>query len=458
MGHFVPHTDAEIAAMLGRPRAVVARRAVRRPCPTALRLAGGLDMPPGLSEPDVAGRDGPAGRRQPAVGADLVCFAGGGRLRPRGASAVTRRWRSAPSSSPPTRRTSPRWPRACCRRCSSTRPWSPAWPGSPIANASLYDGATRRGRGGQPGRGRHRPPDGAGSAAASTRTGAQVLATFAAGTGHDLVDVPLDDGVDRLGRGRAGDAARRRASSQYPNYLGVPRGPGRGRAAVADRTGALLVVGFDPVSAGLLRAPGECGADVVVGEGQPFGTPLSLRRPLPRAVRLPPGARAPPARPPGGRDGRHRRAGRAYVTTLRAREQDIRREKASSNVCTNQTLIAVTAADPAGVAGHRRACASWPCAAPAAPATPGRRCSPSPASSRWPPAPDRCGSSPCGSPVPADGRSSGMAEEGFLAGVAVGCRRRGRPTAATACWWRSPSGAPGPRSTPTSAALEKVVR
>ena len=71
----------------------------------------------------------------------------------------------------------------------------------------------------------------------------------------------------------------------YPNYLGCLEDLADARA-LCDRTGALLVVGSDPVCGGLLRSPGEWGADVVVGEGQAFGTPLELRRSLPRAVRL----------------------------------------------------------------------------------------------------------------------------------------------------------------------------
>jgi glycine dehydrogenase subunit 1 len=97
------------------------------------------------------------------------------------------------------------------------------------------------------------------------------------------------------------------------------------------------------VAAGLLHPPGRLGADVVVGEGQPFGTPLSFGGPYLGlfACRLE-HVRRLPGRLVGETvdvEGR-----RAYVTTLRAREQDIRREKASSNVCTNQTLIAVCAA------------------------------------------------------------------------------------------------------------------
>jgi glycine dehydrogenase subunit 1 len=126
---------------------------------------------------------------------------------------------------------------------------------------------------------------------------------------------------------------------QYPNHLGCIEDLSAA-AEVARRTGALLLVAADPVAAGLLRPPGAYGADVVVGEGQPFGTPLSFGGPyLGMFACRREHVRRLPGRLVGETvdvDGR-----RAYVTTLRTREQDIRREKASSNVCTNQTLIAV---------------------------------------------------------------------------------------------------------------------
>src|SRR5207302_7726947 len=128
----------------------------------------------------------------------------------------------------------------------------------------------------------------------------------------------------------------------YPNHLGCLDDVGAA-AAVADAHGALLLVAFDPVAAGVLRNPGSYGADVVVGEGQPFGTPLSFGGPYlglftcrMEHVRRLPGRLVGETVDVEGR--------RAYVTTLRTREQDIRREKASSNVCTNQTLIAIACA------------------------------------------------------------------------------------------------------------------
>jgi glycine dehydrogenase subunit 1 len=206
--------------------------------------------------------------------------------------------------------------------------------GMEVANASLYDGASAC-------------VEAANLAvAASGRSTVWVsrgvhphwretMATFAAGSGHVLVDVPLDDGTTAW----PGEGEPAALLVQYPNYLGCIEDLAAA-AETARRTGALLLVAADPVAAGLLRSPGSYGADVVVGEGQPFGTPLSFGGPYlglfacrREHVRRLPGRLVGETVDVDGR--------RAYVTTLRTREQDIRREKASSNVCTNQTLIAV---------------------------------------------------------------------------------------------------------------------
>jgi glycine dehydrogenase subunit 1 len=135
----------------------------------------------------------------------------------------------------------------------------------------------------------------------------------------------------------------------YPNYLGCIEDLSRARS-LCDRTGAVLVVGADPVAAGILKSAGEWGADVVVGEGQVFGTALGFGGPY---LGLFACAQAHVRRLPGRLVGEtvDVEGRRAYVTTLRAREQDIRREKATSNVCTNQTLMAVTAAIQLGWLG-----------------------------------------------------------------------------------------------------------
>jgi len=136
---------------------------------------------------------------------------------------------------------------------------------------------------------------------------------------------------------------------QYPNYLGVIEDVVAARAA-ADAAGALLVVVMDPVAMGLLVPPGRLAADVVVGEGQVFGTPLSFGGPY---VGLFACRQEHVRRLPGRLVGEtvDVRGTTSYVTTLRTREQDIRREKASSNVCTNETLIAVCCAIQLGWLG-----------------------------------------------------------------------------------------------------------
>jgi len=134
-----------------------------------------------------------------------------------------------------------------------------------------------------------------------------------------------------------------------PNYLGCLEDISAAQQ-VSHRLGAGLVVCFDPVAAGVLKTPGSLGADMVVGEGQAFGTSLSFGGPYLGlfACRLE-DVRRLPGRLVGQTVDVEGRT--AYVTTLRAREQDIRRERASSNVCTNQTLMAVTAAIQLGWLG-----------------------------------------------------------------------------------------------------------
>jgi glycine dehydrogenase subunit 1 len=169
----------------------------------------------------------------------------------------------------------------------------------------------------------------------------QQLETFSRGSGNEIDTVPLSGGVTSWD-GIVDEGPFGAIVVAAPNFLGCLEDIASARAA-ADRFGARLVVCFDPVSAGLLQSPGSLGADVVVGEGQPFGTALGFGGPYLGlfACRLA-DVRRLPGRIVGetvDTGGRH-----AYVMTLRAREQDIRRARASSNVCTNQTLMAVTAA------------------------------------------------------------------------------------------------------------------
>jgi glycine dehydrogenase subunit 1 len=127
---------------------------------------------------------------------------------------------------------------------------------------------------------------------------------------------------------------------QQPDFFGHVRDLNGLAQAVHDR-GALLVVGVaDPTSLGILKSPGEWGADIATAEGQPLGLPLQYGGPWAGLM----GCRSEFVRQLPGRiagqttdhDGR-----RGFVLTLQAREQHIRREKATSNICTSQTLLAI---------------------------------------------------------------------------------------------------------------------
>ena len=334
MGHFVPHTDADIEAMLA-DIGLTSLEELFDSVPAALHLAGGLDMAPGLSEPDVlAEMERLAGRNR--AGRDLVCFAGAGAYDhevPSATRSLTFRSEFVTAYTP----YQPEVAQGVLQALFEYQTLVARLAGVEIANASLYDGASAAVEGVNLAvSAKHRQTVWvSGGVHPHWR---EVLRTFAAGTGHVLVDIPLRDGRTDWSAAPEGEAPAALLVAS-PNYLGVIEDLEEARR-VADSRDSLLVVGFDPVSSGLLRAPGEYGADVVVGEGQPFGTPLSFGGPylglfccrLEQVRRL-------PGRLVGRTVDTHGRP--AYVTTLRAREQDIRREKASSNVCTNQTLIAV---------------------------------------------------------------------------------------------------------------------
>jgi len=337
MAHFVPHTDEELAAMLDFI-GLSSLDELFECVPAALRLAGGLDLPAGLSEPDVMAEMERLAGRNGACGPDLICFAGAGAY-DHEIPAATRRlaFRSefVTSYTPYQAEVA----QGVLEALFEYQTMVARLAGLPIANASLYDGASAAVEAVNLAAG------GTGRETVWVSGGLHphwqaVLSTFARGTGHRLVSVPLRDGITDWGAVAVGEKDPPAALLvAAPNYLGCLEDVAAARHA-ADQHGALLLVAFDPVAAGLLVSPGSEGADVVVGEGQAFGTPLSFGGPYlglfacqQQHVRRLPGRLVGETIDAIGR--------RAYVTTLRTREQDIRRERATSNVCTNQTLIAV---------------------------------------------------------------------------------------------------------------------
>jgi glycine dehydrogenase subunit 1 len=347
MSGYTPHTDADIASMLGF-LGLSSLDELFTVVPEALRLAGGLDLPPGLPEPDVFARMQDLAAANRPCGRDLVCFAGAGAYDhevPPVTRALAGRSEFVTSYTP----YQPEVAQGVLQAVFEFQTLVARLSGLPVSNASLYDGAASLVEAvnlavGATGR------EDVWVSRGVNPTWREVLVTFAAGTGHQITDVPLVGGTTDWAATVFDDVPDPGAVVvAYPNYLGCLEDLAAARA-LCDRTGALLVVAFDPICAGVLRSPGDWGADVVVGEGQALGMPLSFGGPYlglfactTRYVRRLPGRLVGETVDAEGR--------RAYVTTLRAREQDIRREKATSNVCTNQTLMAVTAAIQLGWLG-----------------------------------------------------------------------------------------------------------
>jgi glycine dehydrogenase subunit 1 len=129
---------------------------------------------------------------------------------------------------------------------------------------------------------------------------------------------------------------------QHPNFFGCLEEV-EALAAAAHAKGALFIVSFDPISLGLLKRPGQYGADIAVAEGQSLGNPMTYGGPyLGLLACREEFVRKMPGRLVGETTDRHGK--RCWVLTLQTREQHIRREKATSNICTNQGLMALKAA------------------------------------------------------------------------------------------------------------------
>jgi glycine dehydrogenase subunit 1 len=168
----------------------------------------------------------------------------------------------------------------------------------------------------------------------------QVVTTYLRRPGLELEDLPLREGVldpEALEQRMGSDVAA--VLVQHPNAFGLLE-PVRDVARAVQGSGAHLVAAVDPVSLGILEPPGAWGATTAVGEGQSLATPPTYGGPLlgflatRRAyVRRLPGRLVAEARDAQGR--------RGFVLTLQAREQHIRRARATSNICTNNNLVAL---------------------------------------------------------------------------------------------------------------------
>jgi glycine dehydrogenase subunit 1 len=167
----------------------------------------------------------------------------------------------------------------------------------------------------------------------------QVVRTYAPGFGLEVVDVPHRDGVIDPDELRAEAEGAACVIFQQPNFFGcLEQAPDL--AAAANDAGALAVAHVDPISLGVLEAPGAYGCALAIGEGQGAGNPVSFGGPHYGFI----AAREEFTRRMPGRiigETTDVAGERGYVLTLQTREQHIRREKATSNITTNQTLLAL---------------------------------------------------------------------------------------------------------------------
>jgi glycine dehydrogenase subunit 1 len=170
----------------------------------------------------------------------------------------------------------------------------------------------------------------------------ETLATYSVGYGAEIVEIGLSGGLtDAAELAEAVDGETAAVFLQSPNFLGAVEDV-EALGSAAKENGALLVVAADPMTLGILKPPGECGADIALGEGQPLGNRLDFGGPsfgffcgTEELVRRMPGRIAGETEDVDGR--------RGFVLALQTREQHIRREKATNNICTAQALNALAA-------------------------------------------------------------------------------------------------------------------
>ncbi|HEY8201662.1 MAG TPA: aminomethyl-transferring glycine dehydrogenase subunit GcvPA, partial [Actinomycetota bacterium] len=319
---YTPHTDDDVRAMLDAI-GVSGIEDLFEPVPASLRLGRPLDVPPPMAEAEVLGLLQRLSRRNRPAG-DLVCFAGGGAYDhyvPAPVRHLAFRSELATSYTP----YQPEVSQGVLGALFEFQTMVCELFGMDVANASLYDGASALVEAvnlatGATGRKRVVLSE------AVPPTWRAVLATFGRGQGLRIETVPAASGTTPPQRSGLLDGAACVVVSQ-PNFFGcIEDLPAH--AAAAHEAGALLVVSFDPVAAGLLEAPGVLGADVVIGEGQALGNALNYGGPyLGLFATRGEHVRRVPGRIVGATVDAEGKPG--FVLTLQAREQHIRREKAA---------------------------------------------------------------------------------------------------------------------------------
>ncbi len=334
--NYIPHDADDVRSML-KTIGVDSVDALFEGLPPEARLAREMKLPPALTEPELRARFASLAAE---TRTDVVSFLGAGcyeHFIPAAVDAISSRGEFLTAYTP----YQPEASQGSLQAFFEFQTLIARLTGCEVSNASLYDGATALAEAVLMARhatGRENVVISAGlhpeyRAVVETylRNVAPEIRTLA----HDAGRI----GAEALKEALAGEPAA--VVVQSPDFFGVVH-HWEPLVKSARDAGALLIAVADPISLGLLKRPGELGADIVVGEGQPLGIPRSFGGPgfgfLATRMDL---VRRMPGRLVGEALDRHGRKG--YVLTLQAREQHIRRERATSNICTNHALLALRA-------------------------------------------------------------------------------------------------------------------
>lgn len=340
---YVPHTESDVREMLAKI-GVASIDDLFVEIPENLRLKGELNIPAQLDEHRLVKYFGGLAAQNLDL-STVACFLGAGiydRYIPSTVGAVISRGEFLSAYTP----YQPEVSQGYLQTIYEFQTMIADLYGMPVANASMYDGPTSMAEAALMAVGQTKRDKVVISDAVHPHY-RQVLETYCWAVDVEVAVVRTPDGVTPM------DAAALEGAAcflvQTPNFFGTIEDL-RAMRAACDASGAMMIIGAEPIAAALLPTPGSFGADIVVGEGQPLGIAMGLGGPMlglfackTEYVRQIPGRIVGRTADAQGRSG--------FTMTLRTREQDIRREKATSNICTNEALMALAATVYMGALG-----------------------------------------------------------------------------------------------------------
>ncbi len=332
---YLPHTEADIDAMLARCKAKSLDE-LYADVPAGLRLAKPYNLPEAMCEKEL--RD--FFHKLDADNRTLTCFAGGGyydHYTPAAVNSILSRSEFMTAYTP----YQPEISQGTLQYIFEYQSMICALTGMDVSNASMYDGATATAEAMIMAVNSVRKKSRVLISATVNPNVTQVVSTYARYHGITLDVIPEVDGVtDRYefeNMISAGDVAA--VIVGYPNYYGIVE-PYDGWADTCHSSKALLIMNCQASTLGVLRTPASLGADIVCGDAQSLGMPLNYGGPyLGYLCTTKALMRKLPGRIVGAT--KDSKGQRVFVLTLQAREQHIRREKATSNICSNQGLMAL---------------------------------------------------------------------------------------------------------------------